>query len=89
MAYTVTVLKKSVHGDERVHHLKVVADGAESNVNTGLDVVYNFSAGYASMTAITSHMYMNVDSSGTAKNGYIGTSGLTSGDTYYLTVYGR
>jgi len=89
MAYTVSVLRQSVHGDERVHHLKVTADATTYNINTGLDVVYNYALGIASMTAVTSHFYINSGAGGTALMGYIGASGLTSGDEFYMTVYGR
>ncbi len=89
MAYTVTVLAKTVHGNERVHHLHVLADAATQNINTGLDRVFSYSLGIASMTAVTSHFYINSGAGGTALNGYIGASGLTSGDEFYMTVFGR
>lgn len=89
MAYTVTVQRKTVLGDERVHHLHVLADAATQNINTGLDVVYSYALGIASMTAVTSHFYINSGAAGTALMGYIGASGLTSGDEFYLTVFGR
>jgi hypothetical protein len=41
------------------------------------------------MAATTFTMTENKNSSGTASNGYIGISGVTSGDEFHLVVYGR
>jgi len=88
MAFTIT-RKQTVLGNKRAVLMDVLADGAEANIDTGVDVVEAFSIGVKSMAASTYTMHENVDSSGTASNGYIGTSGLTSGDEFFLIVYGR
>ena len=88
MAFTIT-RKNSVFGNERVTHVKVLTDGAEANIETGLGFIDSFSLGIKSMATMTFTLSENVDSSGTAANGIMGASGLTSGDEFFLTVYGR
>jgi len=91
MAFTVTVLKKSVHGDERVHHLSVLTDGAEGAITTGLSYINGFSCSPGSMTTSTAlpTVLPNVGTTATASVGNLAMSGATSGDLYYITVFGR
>jgi hypothetical protein len=88
MAFTIT-REHTVFGNKKAVLMDVVADGAEANIDTGIAVITAFSIGVKSMAASTYTMHENVDSSGTASNGKIGVSGLTSGDDFHLIVYGR
>lgn len=88
MAFTVS-RKQSVFGNQRVVLMDVTTDGAEDNIDSGLDVIDAFSLGDKSITTSAFTLHENVDSSGTAANGTIGASGLTSGDEFFLIIYGR
>ena len=88
MAYTVAK-EHTVFGNKKVALLTVTADGAESNIDTGLSVITGYAIGTASMTSYPYSLKINVNSSGTASLGKIGASGITSGDTFFLIVYGR
>lgn len=88
MAFAVTVLKKTVFGDQRIHHLQIVPDGAEANVDTGLRVVHNAIVCQASAATAAWNYYVNENSSGTSSNGTIGISGVASGDVLYAVVFG-
>ena len=89
MAFTVSTVKKTVFGDMRVHILDVTADGAESNIDTGLEYVDAFAVGAQSIATSAFTLKENADSSGTASNGYVGVSGVASGDAFFITVYGK
>ena len=88
MAFTVS-REHTVLGNKRVVLMDVTTDGAEDNVDTGIDVIDAFTVGIKSVTTSFYMMQENVDSSGTASNGTIGMSGLVSGDEFFLVVYGR
>lgn len=94
MAYSSTVNFKGVMGNARVAILSCVADASSGNVSGG-GVGYLFAAliNPISMTTANSVAYVRVKlnslEAGTAANGSVGLSGLTSGDAFYLTLYGR
>jgi hypothetical protein len=88
MAFTV-VRTPIVSGNKRGTIMQVTADGAEAALDTGLGYVEGFSLGYKSMTAITYTIYANQGTTSTAANGTLGISGLTSGDEFFIIVYGR
>ena len=91
MAFTTTILKKTVFGDERTHHLTVTTDAAEGVVTTGLSYIDGFTLTPGSLSTGTAypHVFTNVGSTATATGGTLGVSGATSGDLYYITVFGR
>lgn len=80
MAYTVT-RKHSVHGNERAVHLAITADGATENVASGLSVIDAISLGLKSMNS--SNIKVNPSA------GNLNISGCTSGDAFFVTVFGR
>ena len=88
MAFTVTTLRKSVYGNNRVAHLQVTADSAEATIDTGLGKIDGFAMGPGSITCNTAKCFINVGSTATALNGFMGLSGVTSGDVFFLTVFG-
>ncbi len=88
MAFTL-VRNPTVFGNEAVEIIKVTADAAESNIQTRLGVIVGFSYGPSSMNSSNIHIAINSNSTGLSSPGVVGISGCTSGDLFYLTVYGR
>lgn len=89
MAFTVTINKKTVFGDMRVNMLSITADATTQTVDTGFDNIVHMDWAAKSMTTSTVVMNKNTGAEGTALVGSIGISGCTSGDEYYVTVYGN
>lgn len=87
MAFTVT-RTKTVFGDQRVVLIKIVTDGAEANIESGLSRIRTYALGYGSMTSRHITVAINSGSTGTAIAGMLGISGCATGDEFYLTVYG-
>jgi hypothetical protein len=89
MAYTVTKFP-TVFGNKRAIGMKVVADAATQTVETGLRVIEWYSYAKGSMaTQVGLTLAINSNASGVATLGSVGLSGFSSGDEFYLTVYGR
>ena len=88
MAFTVSHLAGSVFGNMRVVVKRVSADGAESNLKTGLNYVYSCALLPQSMSTAAGKFAVNEDSSGTASNGDVGISGVANGDEMILTIFG-
>lgn len=90
MAWTV-VKEATALGNKRVVLATVTADAAEANLALGLAYVDHVQVSIISATTGTAlpHVYKNANSSGTAANGTIGVSGVTSGDVYCIVAYGR
>lgn len=89
MAYTISRYAKN-YGNDRTVHLDITADAATQTVDTGLKIIESVSWAPASMsTYVGWKAAPNKDASGTAANGSLGISGLTSGDRLFITVYGR
>lgn len=89
MAYTVAVDKKTVHGDERTLHLTITPDAATGNVDTGLESINGFSIVAASAASDSWHVRKNTGAESTAIAGTLGFSGVSSGDEFAVTVWGR
>jgi hypothetical protein len=91
MAYTATLLKRSVHGDERVEHYLVTADAASGSVVTGLGYINALQVTNYSMTTTTAmRVKGNMTVGSAAANGTVFCSSVVaSGDAFYLTVFGR
>jgi hypothetical protein len=89
MAFTWTIAKKSVHGDERVIHGLVTADGTAGSVATGLSVINGVSWSPKLLASATCACFgINVGPTSTATAGTLAVTGVTSGDTMYVTVFG-
>lgn len=90
MAWTVTK-EATAFGNKRVVVANVTSDSAEANLALGLKYVDAYSIGIISCSTGTAlpHVALNKDSSGTASNGVIGVSGVTSGDAFCIVAYGR
>ena len=89
MAYTVTTIKNSVHGDQRVIQYEILADATTQTVATGLGYIDTLTVTNKSATSGMGKYKRNVTASGVAANGTFGMSSIVSGDEYYVTVYGR
>ncbi len=90
MAWTITK-EMTALGNKRVALIDAVSDAAETNLATGLAYVTHYSVGVKSCATGTAlpHVAINKNSSGTAANGTIGISGVTTGDEYFIVAYGR
>ncbi len=88
MVYTITK-DKTVFGNKRCVGLKISADAASETVSTGLQHVDFVGFGHISMTSLGIRIRPNLTAAGAASEGSIGISGCTSGDEFFVTVYGR
>lgn len=89
MAFTATLLKKSVHGDERVEHYLVTADANSGSVSTGVGVITLAHLSVKSAATGAQKVKANLSAASAAANGSLFLSSCTSGDDFYVTVYGR
>ncbi len=89
MAYTTTLIKQTVWGDQRVHHYSILADATTQTIATGLAYLDGISVTEKSATSGMGKYRINVTASGVAALGSFGMSAIVSGDEYYITVYGR
>lgn len=88
MAFTI-VKEQTVFGNKRAALLKVTADAAESNIDSGLSVIEYMALGPQSFASSSQAFKINENSSGTASNGKVGVSGVASGDVFHLICVGR
>lgn len=89
MAYTISK-EITVFGNKRAVLLDITADAATQAVETGLARI-DYIGGImlqSAATAIGPKFVPNKDASGAAAAGKLGVSGLTSGDRFFVTVYG-
>lgn len=90
MAYTVTIVNKTVFGNKRVSLLDVTADAQSGSVDSGFGVVDAFSVGPVSMATFSLVKFRpNISAASAASNGQIMVSGAASGDRFFITVYGH
>ena len=87
MAYTVSNTV-SVFGNMRVAMLSITADAATQTVETGLKNVICHALGPKSLTSGAIKIYANSNASGVLSAGVLGISGATSGDVFFVTVFG-
>lgn len=89
MAYTTSILAKTVMGDQRVHFMRVTSDAATGVVASGFDVVEFISTALQSASTASVKFAINELCAGTGSVGNIGVTGSASGDEYLVTIYGR
>lgn len=89
MAFNNSLLERTVFGNKQVQIYSCVADGATGTIVTGFNAVDAIQVTFKSMTSGASKWRMNSLVSGTATAGTIAVTGVTSGDEFYITVYGR
>lgn len=89
MAFNNDLIYRSVHGNESMQVYSCVADAATGTVSTDLGAINHIAFVPRSMTAATESFKINVLPIGTTSAGSVAVTGVTSGDEFYLTVYGR
>ena len=87
---TNTVAYKGVFGNTRVAIFNVTGAVASGSVSGG-GVGYVFAATVSPVSMATAALNVQVNSleAGTAAAGSVGIKGMTAGDNFFLTVYGR
>ena len=88
MAYTVTTLNNTVHGNERVIRFNILADATTQTVATGLGVITGINVVNKSATSGMGKFKINVNATGSAAAGSFAMTSIVSGDEYYVTVFG-
>lgn len=90
MAWTVTKVDEFNTANKITKVFDITTDSAESTITTGLAVIKGFQLGPQSISTAGAgiHIYHNSGSTGTAIAGALGCSGFTSGDEFFLTVFG-
>ena len=88
MAYTVTKYPVNI-GNKRAVGMKITADAATQTIETGLKTVEWVNVGLTSMNSSNIHLAINSNASGVQSMGVLAVTGCTSGDLFYVTVYGR
>lgn len=89
MAYTATLLKSTVHGDERAQHYQVTADAASGSVATGLGYVTAISYAPISCATAAFKLKANLSAASATANGTVMVSSAVNGDVFFMTVFGR
>lgn len=89
MAYTISRGAPTVFGDKRAVAIKLTADAATQTVETGLSVIEWHMVSPVSCTTASIKVHYNSNASGVQSMGVIGVSGATSGDIFFVTVFGH
>jgi len=89
MAFTGTLIRQNVVGDERMAHYDVTADALSGAVATSLGYITAAYIGPVSMATAAITVVINKNAAGSAANGSVHLSGCVNGDHFYLHVYGR
>lgn len=89
MAFTATKAQVTVHGNQRCWQGVITADGTSDTVDVGFDTILHVQATPKSATAYSGSFQANVLTAATASPGTLAVTGVTSGDDYYVTIWGR
>ncbi len=90
MAFTVSNLFNTVWGNKNIRTLRVTTDSAENTIATGFQVIEAIIGTANELCSDAVYcLKINKGTTGTAANGFIGASGLASGDILFITVAGR
>jgi hypothetical protein len=89
MAYTVSLVVNSVFGNKRVAGYRIAADAASATVQTPLGSIELINHASVSMATSAIRLEANEGPAGTATAGMLHIENATSGDVFYVTVYGR
>lgn len=87
MSFTL-VRTPTVLGNLRATVIDVSADAAEVDISVGPGKIVGISYCPISMNSSNIHIAVNSNSSGAATVGTVGISGCTSGDRFFITVFG-
>ena len=88
MAFVATLQERSIQGNKHVQVYEVSSTVATGTIATGLKSISWYQIAPISFTASELAVRRNEDASGTAANGTIAVSNMTSGDDFYVIVYG-
>lgn len=88
MAYTATLVDQTVLGDQRVRFYSVAADAVSGVVQGGFSRVMSVSLTPQSMNSAGVKVKINATTAAAASNGSVNIADATSGDVFYLIVYG-
>ena len=88
MAYTATLLKESVHGDQRVRVFKVDADAAAGFINTGLNQVQSVALCFKSCSTNGISVYRNQNTTSVVAKGKVAFASAASSDTFEIICFG-
>lgn len=88
MAFTIS-REQSVFGNKKVVLISCSVDSASGNVDTGLSQIDGFSFAPVSMATCALSLKKNVGSGATSRPGILNVNSGTSGDSFFLVVYGR
>lgn len=88
MAWTV-VNTPTTFGNKKVRMLKITPDSATFAVQTGLGVIEHVAMFLSSCNSASFKVAVNSGCTGIAAPGTLGITGVTSGDEFYVTVFGR
>lgn len=89
MAFTWTVTEKTVYGNHSVHHGILTCDGSAGSILTDLSTVRHVQVTPKSAVTASGKWRVNALESGTSTAGALAATSVTSGDEYFVTVYGR
>jgi hypothetical protein len=89
MAWTVTEIAKTVHGNKNVRIVEYTADSAASEAQPGLDVIDIALLCPISMATNGISMKLNVLSGATASNGSISFKSAAANDRFRVLYEGR
>lgn len=89
MSWTTTKKFQHASGNEYIQMWELTSDAAVLEMNTGLSVIHGVILTPASANSANFKYTINVLSGATAANGYLCITGVTSGDRFFMTVYGR
>lgn len=89
MAYTGTIVKSTVMGNERVVLMDVTSDAASGSVVTGIGIIDAIAMSPISCATAGFKVKANLTTGSSVANGTIFMSSTASGDRFYLIVYGR
>jgi hypothetical protein len=89
MAYSVTTIRETVFGNQRVTQLQVTADAASGAVDAQMGVVESVQVTPISMATAAGKFKPNLNAASAASNGNVFVSSVAAGDVFFMTVYGR
>lgn len=87
MAFTLTVNEKTVFGNMQVQMGTVTADATAGSVQTSLGRIRHITVTPKSVTT-GYKVAVNAGATGTSTAGALAITGCTSGDEFFVTVYG-
>ncbi len=89
MAFTVTKVFATVHGNQRVEGYEVTADAASGVMATGLGYINGVAVAPVSAATAGGKFKRNLDASSATANGSVFVSSVASGDVFFVTIFGR